>query len=407
MAAMTARLRHTVLDSAYPPAVARFWSRALGWPIQHSDPDWAVVAPGPDAVGLAFQHSPEATRSTPVAALGAILRSPDRRRGTEGAVLEVGVSDRARAIDDLLRWGALPVDAGHADEAVVFSDPAGHHLRLVDDPEAPAPTTAPIRIHRRYLAIGDSITEGLNDSDPTSGQWRGFADRLAAQLVTSQRTLEPELEVRYANLAVSGYRLAEIHSEELQRGLELEPDLITVMGGFNDILELRPSFAAMAEHYDAMFGAAVASGATVLTFTAPDISRANPVATAIRDRISALNEIVRHAAGVHDVALVDFENVPSAGDPRIWSEDRLHLNALGHLRMAAALAWLLRLPGSNRDWALELDATITETPAAGLGSHLQWARHHFGPWIVAGIRGPQYRQGAECKRPEMTPVVLD
>lgn len=49
----------------------------------------------------------------------------------------------------------------------------------------------------RYVALGDSQTEGLGDGDDATGL-RGFADRLAGHLATAHPGL------LYANLGVRG-----------------------------------------------------------------------------------------------------------------------------------------------------------------------------------------------------------
>lgn len=51
---------------------------------------------------------------------------------------------------------------------------------------------------RRYVALGDSQTEGVGDEPHPDGTPRGWADRFAERLATVQ----PDL--RYANLAVRG-----------------------------------------------------------------------------------------------------------------------------------------------------------------------------------------------------------
>lgn len=397
------RLHGAVLDCAEPAGVARFWGRLLGLRVQHEDGRWRVA-------DLAFAPLDAVTAAgrAELPRTSFLTRSRDRQRSTVGAVVEVGVADPVGAADRVLRLGGLPVDGSWAEPGAVFSDPAGHHLQLVADETVPRPAPAPPPVFTRYVAIGDSSSEGLVDADGAGG-WRGWADRLAARIAAGQPG-----PLEYANLAVSGYRMAEIRSTQLDRALAMEPDLLSVNGGMNDILNLRPSFTAIEENLAAVLEAATSQGVRVVTFTNPDISRANPVATAVRDRIVTLNEIIRRTALHHDVPVIDFENVPAASDPRLWGEDRLHINAAGHLRVAAALAWLLGLPDSNRQWAAAMD----EPEAGGDGderletptnrtSHLQWARRHFGPWVVKGIRGAGYRQGTECKRPDPTPVVIE
>ena len=60
----------------------------------------------------------------------------------------------------------------------------------------------------RYVALGDSFTEGIGDPEPASpGGHRGWADRVAE--VLSQGTDD----LAYANLAVRGKLIREIVAE--------------------------------------------------------------------------------------------------------------------------------------------------------------------------------------------------
>ena len=83
----------------------------------------------------------------------------------------------------------------------------------------------------RYVAIGDSFTEGIGDPEPRSpGGHRGWADRVAE--VLSEQTED----FAYANLAVRGRLLQQILDEQVEPALELHPDLITVSMGGNDVI---------------------------------------------------------------------------------------------------------------------------------------------------------------------------
>ncbi len=70
---------------------------------------------------------------------------------------------------------------------------------------------------RRYVAIGDSTTEGLEDPDGTGG-YRGWADRLAQHIADHQD--EP---LEYANLAIRGLRMREIRMSQFEAALAMEP----------------------------------------------------------------------------------------------------------------------------------------------------------------------------------------
>ena len=82
----------------------------------------------------------------------------------------------------------------------------------------------------RYVAIGDSFTEGVGDEQP-DGSVRGWADLVAQGLANA--TGQP---VQYANLAIRGRLLAPIIEEQLEPALALRPTLITFNGGGNDML---------------------------------------------------------------------------------------------------------------------------------------------------------------------------
>ncbi|MDO5681507.1 MAG: GDSL-type esterase/lipase family protein [Propionibacteriaceae bacterium] len=388
---MIGRLHHVVLPSRDPRQTAQFWARILDLSIVSDDPSFVVVASNEAAPGLAFRPLTPAE----------LAERPDRPGRDDGRpdapVIQLLVNDFSTAIDEVWRAGCHPVE-GRED---LFADPDGNRFQLIPRRLPPPPEP---RIWRRFVAIGDSVTEGMVDSDG-HGQWIGWADRFAAHIATHQAA-----DLAYANLAISGFRLHDIRTQQFEAALAMEPDLLSIVGGVNDVISLRPDFDQMAADLDIMFARARARGITVISFTNPDISRANPLATVVRDRLLTLNGIVRRLAREHDVLFVDFEHVPVASDPRLWGEDRLHINTLGHVRVAAGMAWLLGLPGFDRSWAVDMDdwhdssELVVDQARAGARSHLDWARRHFGPWVVAGLRGKEYSQGKECKRPTLTTV---
>ncbi|MFB7863061.1 SGNH/GDSL hydrolase family protein [Streptomyces sp. NPDC056069] len=258
---------------------------------------------------------------------------------------------------------------------------------------------APATAYRRYVALGDSQTEGVGDGDDTRGL-RGWADRLAELVARSS----PEL--RYANLAVRGRLAGQVRAEQLGPALALEPDLATVVAGVNDLL--RPRFDAdeTAGHLEAMFVALTGQGARVATLTFPDLTRMIPAARPVAPRIAAMNERIREAGRRHGVTVVETGHHPVVTDPRLWSRDRLHAGPLGHARIAAAVAEALGLPGSDDSWARPLPPRGVR-PATGLlavGVEVAWAGAFLGPWLGRRLRGRSSGDGRTAKRPELSPV---
>jgi len=251
--------------------------------------------------------------------------------------------------------------------------------------------------YRRYVALGDSSTEGLDDPyDGADGGYRGWADRLAEQVDATWPGLE------YANLAVRGRQAGQVEREQLPAALALQPDLVSVFAGLNDILRPRVDLAAVAGALTRMMTELRASGATVLTITVPDAGSVNPIARSLRGRVRWLNDAIRDAAARTGTLVCDVAAYPVAADPRMWSPDRLHANALGHERIAAGLAQTLVLPGSNDAWMTALPAA----PALGLRSvlaaELIWGRRYFMPWLGRRLRGASSGDSITAKRPQPT-----
>ncbi|WP_027344929.1 SGNH/GDSL hydrolase family protein [Hamadaea tsunoensis] len=249
----------------------------------------------------------------------------------------------------------------------------------------------------RYVAIGDSTTEGLDDPDGRGG-YRGWADRFAGHVAAAHPGLE------YANLAVRGRLTAEIRQEQLPVALDLRPDLATVVSGVNDML--RPKFDAdeVTGQIGQMQAALIAGGATVITFTMPDPVRVMPLARPLRGRFAAYNARLREVSARTGAILLDLGAHEVAGDPRLWSLDRLHANSAGHERIGRALAWAAGLPGFDDTWTQPLPPAPRRTPWGALAAEGAWLRGHFVPWIVRHARGESSGDGITAKRPVPTPV---
>lgn len=249
----------------------------------------------------------------------------------------------------------------------------------------------------RYVAIGDSTTEGLDDPDGNGG-YRGWANRFAEAIAAKQGHL------LYANLAVRGLKAREILDRQLQPALELRPDLATVVCGTNDVL--RPKFSLEAYRRDVceMQQALITQGATVLTFTLPDLAAVNPTARLVRERVMAMNQVLRDLAPQTGAIVVDLAQHSIAGDRRLWSRDRLHANASGHERIAAALAQAVALDGSDAAWSVPLPQDVADNIAQRWAEHAHWGRHFLVPWLMRRVRGRSSSDGATCKRPALLPV---
>lgn len=260
-------------------------------------------------------------------------------------------------------------------------------------------TQPPARVFTRYVALGDSQTEGIGDGDEIRG-YRGLADRFAEHLSRAYPGLQ------YANLSVRGRLAGQVLDEQLGPALRLRPDLATVIAGMNDLI--RPGFdvVAVAASLEEMFAALTASGAHVLTVTYPDIGKIAPLARPLLPRVLALNERIREAAARQGVTVIDTFPHAFATDARMWSSDRLHASPLGHTRIAASFAHALGLPGSDDTWSAPLAPLPPPGRLRAVATEVRWASGFAGPWIYRRIRGRSSGDDRTAKRPALAPVLL-
>ncbi len=253
------------------------------------------------------------------------------------------------------------------------------------------------RRFERYVAIGDSSTEGMEDPDGRGG-YRGWANRLAERIAREQGSL------LYANLAIRGRRTRRIRDEQLEPALAMRPDLVTLFAGTNDAVARVFDVEAVAADLETMQRELIAAGATVLGFTMPDLGPVMPLGKLLQPRIDALNEMLRSVAGATGALLVEFAGDSEASDPRIWSDDRFHANALGHARIAAALAEFLGYPDDLGVLAEPLPPRASKGPVGRLAEQATWFGRYFVPWIWRHARGHSSGDGRTPKRPRLAPV---
>ena len=241
-----------------------------------------------------------------------------------------------------------------------------------------------IRVWRRYVALGDSFTEGLMDEVGPDGRHRGWADRLAEEL--GRRAVDRGHDgVQYANLAVRGRLVAQVVEEQVPAALALEPDLVSLAVGVNDTLRRRFDVNAAATALESGVRDLRASGADVLLFAFGDPTRRSRAMTIVRDRIHAYNSAVRAIARQYDCRLVDFWQVAAYDDPRLWDEDWLHLSPEGHRLVVATALEALGL--GDEGWRTPaVDPPPPALPRRA-ATNARWVGRHLLPWMARRARG--------------------
>lgn len=245
----------------------------------------------------------------------------------------------------------------------------------------------------RYVALGDSFTEGIGDPVPDlPGAHRGWADRVAEELAAQA------VEFSYANLAVRGRLLQGIWDEQVGPALALRPDLVSVSAGGNDIIRPGTDPDEVAGRLDQMIGELSASGATVLVFTGPDIGM-TPVMRAIRGKVAIFNENVHAVALQHGALVADLWALRELRLPSMWAEDRLHFSPLGHHTIARMVLRSLGVEHGLEE--LDPPPMPQRSWRRARADDLVWAKDYFVPWVGRRLTGRSSGDGVSAKRPDL------
>jgi lysophospholipase L1-like esterase len=244
-----------------------------------------------------------------------------------------------------------------------------------------------------FVAVGDSFTEGMSDLLPDGG-YRGWADLLAARLAARTPGF------RYANLAVRGKLIEQIARDQVDTAAAMGADLVTLVGGLNDVLRPKCDVDEVCALLESSAARLAPSCRQLVLMRSP--ARRGPVATRFLPRMERLFGFVDDLAARHGAVVVDLYGAEVLGDPRMWGDDRLHLTAQGHERVAEAVWQALGLPPES-DWLRELPPAVPARWAARRAADYRFTRDHLLPWIGRRLTGRSSGDGRPPKRPDLLP----
>ncbi|WP_425561174.1 SGNH/GDSL hydrolase family protein [Microbacterium sediminicola] len=245
----------------------------------------------------------------------------------------------------------------------------------------------------RYVAIGDSFSEGVGD-ELADGTVRGWADLVAQGW--AQSVGEP---VEYANLAIRGKLAWPIVQEQLEPALALRPTHLSFNGGGNDMLRPRTTIASIADAFSTVLRRCDEEGVRLILLSGANPSAHLPMSSLIQKRGDELSTaVVGRISDRPDV--IQALNWPDAELSQIgyWSADRLHMNARGHHRVAARVLAALGQDVPEGWWSL------AEGDTAGRPRGLSYYREHVGPWVKRRLTGRSSGDGRPPKFGEWTQI---
>ncbi|MFI7589071.1 SGNH/GDSL hydrolase family protein [Spongisporangium articulatum] len=258
------------------------------------------------------------------------------------------------------------------------------------------------------MALGDSFTEGLEDVWGPDGRHRGWADRVALALATRQGRIE------YANLAVRGRLLDQVVTDQVPAALSLRPALVSFHAGANDLLRPRVDVGSVVSRYRRVVEDLAGAGARVVLFTVIEGSGGSGrTAAALAERFGTFNAAARSVAAATGAVVVDVGRHASLRDRRLWHEDRLHLNADGHARVATAVLEALGaddpalLGGPLGWWSQALPTAAPVSRLRSVRDDVRWVRRHLLPWVGRRLRGVSSGDAVTPKHPHLVTITPD
>lgn len=254
----------------------------------------------------------------------------------------------------------------------------------------------------RYVAIGDSFTEGMSDPDPTrEDAYVGWADRLAHHL--DGVAAAERLPFGYANLAVRGRTLDDVVGPQLDAAMSMTPDLVSMVGGGNDLLRPSVDLDGLASRLEAAVVRLRASGADVLLATPTDTRDAG-LFRALRGRHAVHSANIFTIAQDHGCHVLNLWGLRALRDWRMWAPDRIHLTTEGHRRVALAALTALGHETDRGDWTAPLPPAERARRSDELRGHAEWVRTHAAPWVERRVRGTSSGDRVSAKRPTLQHV---
>ena len=185
-----------------------------------------------------------------------------------------------------------------------------------------------------YVALGDSVTEGIG----ATSTHRTFASVIASYLKSQKKNLQ------YHNLGKRGAPTKEILGEQLDAAIALNPDLVTISAGVNDIRVLSTPWQFKKDLRELISRLEEETHAEIVINNIPDFT-VTPLIPRFSKRIirfiiRRFNNVMIDVVTNSRATLVDlfsFTAVFGKQYPEAIAEDKFHPSDFGYAIWASAM----------------------------------------------------------------------
>lgn len=184
-----------------------------------------------------------------------------------------------------------------------------------------------------WVITGDSITHGCQH---TKGQ-RSYHENVHERVRWEMRRFKDVI----INTGISGDRTPGLLSGFQDRVLRFKPDIISINLGMNDSGEKDKGLEKFRTNMQDLIDQGKKAGAIVILHTPQPTVKPRPF-------LKEYGDVVRELAQKNKLILVDHwkdwnEKVPAEAQRKVWMNDNIHPNGIGHAEMAKSMLKALDL----------------------------------------------------------------
>jgi lysophospholipase L1-like esterase len=227
-----------------------------------------------------------------------------------------------------------------------------------------------VKVRPTFVVLGDSAAYGTGDEVQT-GVFRGWAGFLSENFQDG---------CDYFNFSRPGAKSSEVAQVQLEKALELNPDICAVIVGGNDLL--RNGFDPISLHENLQFICRnlLALGSEIVMVELHDplqlLKLPKLLGRVLNKRVNAVNAVYRKIALEFEIVSVKTRSIEDVHNLRNWHIDRMHPGPAGHFMLARKIAEQLR----KRGWAISIPSKF-EVNIKSRAEKIKWMLRNGTPWF--------------------------
>lgn len=227
-----------------------------------------------------------------------------------------------------------------------------------------------VKVRPTFVVLGDSAAYGTGDEVQT-GVFRGWAGFLSENFQDG---------CDYFNFSRPGAKSSEVAQIQLEKALELNPDICAVIVGGNDLLRNGFDPILLHENLQYICRNLLTLGSEIVMVELHDplqlLKLPKLLGRVLNKRVNAVNAVYRKIALEFEIVSVKTRNIEDVHNLRNWHIDRMHPGPAGHFMLARNIAEQLR----KRGWAISIPSKF-EVNIKSRAEKIKWMLRNGTPWF--------------------------